>query len=348
MKVVVFGASGNIGTALLRRLDGHDVVAVARRPVSGSAREGITWVSADAASSADLVAITRGADVVVNLAWLMQPSRDPELTWANNIGIAYRLLSAARLNDVPTAVFASSIAAYAPRVDTRPVTESWPTSGDSNAAYAREKAYVERLLDIFEAERPEATVIRIRPAFVFQRSAATEQRRLFAGPLLPGTLLRPGLVPAMPVPRDIALQTVHADDVADATARAIDAGVPGAFNLAADGVLDGAALARLLDARPVPVPARYVRGAMSLAWHARLMPAPPDLFNALMRLPVMSTDRAREELAWRPRHTAQEAVQALLTGMRRGDDGDTPPLDSQTSGPLRSHEFTTGVGSRQG
>jgi UDP-glucose 4-epimerase len=347
MRIVVIGASGNIGTAVLRQLRGtaHEVVAVARRRPDPHREEGARWVRCDAAAD-DLGPVLDGADAVVNLAWLIQPSHRPQVTWENNVGVAERILRAAREQAVPTVVFASSVAAYAPAEGAGESDESHPTHGASPAAYAREKAYVERMLDAFEASTPDCRVVRLRPAFVFQQPAATEQRRLFAGPLVPGRLMRPELLPALPVPRGIRLQTVHADDVADAVVRAVDRDVTGAFNLAADGVLDESGLAAVVDARPVAVPARLFRGAMAAAWHSRAVPAPPDLFDALLALPTMSTRRARTELDWQPTVSAASALQEFLHGLVVGADHPTPPLDASTSGPLRSREFGTGVGGK--
>lgn len=347
MNIVVVGASGNIGTAVLRRLRGtaHRVVAAARRMPDWAASDSVRWVRCDATTD-DVLTVSEGADVIVNLAWLLQPSHRPDVTWANNVGSAERILLAAQDNRVPKLVFASSVAAYSPSPTADSVAEEWPTHGASSAAYAREKAYIERMLDAFEASAPGCAVARMRPAFVFQRAAATEQRRLFAGPLLPGSLLRPDLLPFVPVPRGLRMQTVHADDVADAIVRAIEARAEGAYNLAGSGVLEGEDVAGILDARAVSLPSSAVRGALAAAWHLRAAPAPPALFDALMSLPIMSTRRAQEELGWAPSVSAADALERLISGMRHGTDHPTPPLDAATSGPLRSHEFETGVGSR--
>src|SRR4029453_13243577 len=79
MRVVVTGASGNVGTSLLRALAGDGAVT----SVLGLARrlpeievDKTTWAAADVAAD-DLTGHFRGADVVVHLAWLIQPSHDP-------------------------------------------------------------------------------------------------------------------------------------------------------------------------------------------------------------------------------------------------------------------------------
>lgn len=94
----------------------------------------------------------------------------------------------------------------------------WPTDGPSKTAYNREKSYVERLLDIFEHEHQNTRAVRFRPAFVFERSAAAERRLLYGGPFLPGRLLDPRFVPAVPVPSGFHRQTAYSENLARALA----------------------------------------------------------------------------------------------------------------------------------
>jgi UDP-glucose 4-epimerase len=61
---------------------------------------------------------------------------------------------------------------------------------------------------------------------------------------------------------------------------------------------------------------------------------------------MWDTTRAREQLGWTPRHSAEEALVELLEGMRDGAGGDTPPLEPRAGGPLRIRELLSGVGRR--
>jgi nucleoside-diphosphate-sugar epimerase len=333
MKVVVLGATGNIGTAVVERFledEGvTEVVGVARRTPYGAAAkpyEGrVRWEQADVRDDR-LADVLGGADAVVHLAWMFQPAHRPEITWDANVRGTARVLEAVADAETPCVVVASSIAAYSPAREDAPVEESWPTHGASAAAYAREKAYVERLLDAFESTAAGTRVVRMRPAFVFQRRAASEQRRIFAGPLVPQRLVRPGLIPAVPLPRDLRLQAVHAADVADAIVRSVAVGASGAFNVCADDVVTSDRLAELVNARRLPTSARILRGAMSLGWKARAIPADPRLFDALLRLPVMSNQRARSELSWAPTRSAVSVLEEFLTGVRERAGHDTEPL----------------------
>src|SRR3954471_19721145 len=191
VKVVVVGATGNVGTAVVRALTADDrvseVLGIARRRPEWQPPK-TTFVAADIAED-DLVPHLRGADAVVHLAWLFQPTHSPMVTWqANAVGSA-RGFAAASAAGVGVLVYASSVGAYSPGRG-RTVDESWPTHSIPTAAYGREKAYVERLLDGCERAHPDVRVVRMRPGFIFKRVAATEQRRLFAGPFLPAVPFR--------------------------------------------------------------------------------------------------------------------------------------------------------------
>lgn len=354
MRVVVTGATGNVGTAVVRALRDDPavdaVVGIARRlPGEGAPgadnADDVTYVGADVRDD-DLVAHLTGADAIVHLAWLFQPSHRPVETWRANVLGTERVLRAAVTADVPAIVHASSIGAYAAAPeDGRPVDESWPTHSLPTAAYGREKAYAERLLDVLEREQPHRRVVRLRPAFIFQRAAATEQRRLFAGPFVPNALAGWARPPIIPIPADLRFQTVHADDVADAYRRAVVSDVRGAFNVAAEPVIDADVLGEVLDARVVEAPRRLVRAAVAAAWHLHVVPAEPALFDLFLQLPVMDCGRARRELGWEPRHSARDALRAFLQGMATGTGGPTEPLAPDGVG-RRLHEVATGVGER--
>jgi UDP-glucose 4-epimerase len=350
MRIVVIGATGNVGTSLLRSLSDEpavdSILGVARR-MPGLGFPKTDWARADI-SRDDLVPLLGGADVVVHLAWLIQPGRDEATLRATNVEGSARVFEAAAAAGVPALVYASSVGAYSPGPKDRRVDESWPTDGIKSSFYARHKAEVERLLDRFEREHPSVRVVRLRPALIFKRDAATGVRRLFAGPFLPSPLVRRELIPVIPRTERLVFQAVHSHDVGDAYRLAAVSDARGAFNVAAEPVLDPEELARVLSARPMPVHPGLLRAGAALSYRLHLQPSEPGWLDMGLAVPLMDTTRARTELGWEPRRGADEALRELLAGMRERAGLDTPPLARGTSGPLRVRELLTGVGRRSG
>ena len=349
MRVVVVGATGNVGTSVLHALAGEpavdSVLGVARRMPEMSFPK-TDWASADITRD-ELEPLFRGADDVVHLAWLIQPSRDPEMLRAVNVDGSARVFRAAGEAGVGALVYASSIGAYSAGPKDRRVDESWPTEGIGTSFYSVHKAETERMLDRLEIEFPELRVVRLRKALIFKRDAAEEIRRYFIGPFVPTSVLRPGLIPIVPDVDRLVFQAVHSLDVGEAYRLAIvreDA--RGAYNVAAEPVLDPDELARLFGARKLRLAPRVVRFGAAAAWRARLTPTPEGWVDMGLGVPIMDVSRIRNELGWEPQRTSGEALLELMRGMRERAGADTPPLAPRAGGPMRVRELVSGVGRR--
>jgi len=303
MRVVITGASGNLGSALLRHLTGHpgpagphEIVGVSRRPPTGSVG-GVRWQTADVSDPVGrdrLVDAFAGADAVVHLAWKLQPGWDEPTQRLTNVIGADHVLTAAATAQVPHLVVVSSVGAYSPGPKDHEVGEDWPTDGVPSSVYSRHKVAVERLLDRFGRDHPGTTLTRVRPGLVFQ--------------------------------------AVHADDVAAAIAtllRAGERGAGGAFNVAAGPWLRPADLAGALGGRRIGLPLGVLRGLAQASWRLHLQPTEPGWIDLAASVPLMSTTRIRE-LGWEPQHSSTDALAELLASMRdRDGDPRFPPLGSR-------------------
>jgi nucleoside-diphosphate-sugar epimerase len=338
-RVVVTGASGNVGAGVLRALAAQlpdaEVIGVCRRPpTKGRIYEGVRWHAVDLSSSSaatQLEPAMRGADAVIHLALAVQPVRDERYLYQANVLGTQAVLDAMASAGVQQLIYASSLGIYAPGA-VEPVTESWPDTGQATSIYSRHKVMAERLLDHFVLDHPDVAVARFRPTVVVQRQAAWLIRSLYLGPFIPRAalkLLRRRLLPLVPLPAGIKLQFVHSDDVGDAVIRLMQRRARGSFNIAAD-VLDSRAIAALVGARPVEVNPHVVRRVVVGLSRARLIALTPGWFDVATNTPLMDTSKARDELGWHPMRTSTESALELIDGLAAGVVGTSAAMGSNT------------------
>ena len=325
MRIAITGASGNVGSALVRRLqrDGHELVGIVRRPPED---DGVEWYAADLTSDTSdevLREAFAGADAVVHLAWGFQPTHRVSYLEALGVGGTRRVVRTAVERRVPHMVHQSSIGAYSPRRDSAAVTEDHPTHGIPSSPYSRHKVAAERILDDVEREQDSTTITRMRPGIIGQRQAGSALLRYGVPLLVPARLVR--AVPVLPLDRDIVVPLVHADDVAEAIAASLEARVSGPFNLAA-GTVGVDDIADALGARHVHVPAGVLRAAVSAGWHLRLQQVDPGWLDLARLVPALDTTRAARELGWVPRRAARQVLDEVVEGLASADAGDTPVL----------------------
>jgi UDP-glucose 4-epimerase len=345
LTVAVTGTTGNVGTALLRALASAGVAEVRglarRQPPDTAPYTGVRWFAADLGepeSAPVLAEFLAGADVVVHLAWALQPGREPERLRRVNVDGTERVLDAAAVAGVPHVLHMSSLGVYSAGPPDRRIAEDWPTEGVPSSQYSRDKVAAEKLVREFQAAHPEVTVSVTRPTLVLQPDAASEIGRYFLGDvlltaarLLPGPIAR--VVP-LPLPGDLHLSFVHADDVAQALVRIMDRRAPGVFNLATDPALDADALARALGTFRVPTPAFVLRAALEAAFRAHLVPTEPGWLDLARGVPLLEWARARTVLGWTPRRRGPDVLREFVAALGRGEGSDSPLLQP-AGGPRR-------------
>lgn len=349
LRVVVTGASGNVGTGVLRalaaRVPDAQVVGVCRRPpASGRGYDWVRWYAIDLSApnaAALLETVMRSADVVIHLALSVQPVRDVDYLYRANVLGSKAVFDAVIAARVPQVIYASSLSVYAPGLGA-PVTETWPVSGQPTSTYSRHKVIVEQLLDSLVAEHPAMVVARFRPTVVVQREAASLFRALYLGSHIPSALiklLRAEVLPLLPLPDGLRLQFVHADDVGEAVVRLMLNHAHGSFNIAAD-VLDDRAMAALIGARPISVDPRWMRRAVLFLSHIGAVAITPGWYDVATKSPLMDTSKALRELGWTPRWSSEKSAQELIDGLAEGAVGATAATGSQERGRMTKIQST--------
>jgi nucleoside-diphosphate-sugar epimerase len=322
LTVAVTGPTGTFGFALVPLLQRDDRIArligIARRPFD-PIEHGWTKMEyrrGDVRDPRMLERAFRDVDVVVHLAFMIIGNAPPRTIRDINIEGTLNTFRAAAKANAKRFVYASSVAAYGFHPD-NPVgmTEDWPTRPAKRLFYAREKAELEHLLTEEAAARPGLGLFLLRPPVVLGPHAVGA--KAVPGPLvLVGTRLAVGLLKLrLPLPAfvpDIGVQFVHEDDVGQAFLLCIlAAGPPGAYNIAGDGVMTGADIARELGLVALPIPAGLVQAAARALIRSPL-PRQAEWLEAATQPTIVDTTKAKRQLGWQPRYTSAEALRDTL------------------------------------
>jgi UDP-glucose 4-epimerase len=337
MRVAITGASGNIGTALLRRLsadpDPYEAIGIARRiPDGGPPYSDVSWHSVDLAepdAATNLGAAFTGVDVVVHLAWGFQPSHNVDYLYRLGVGGTVSVVKAAQAAGVRHLIHMSSVGAYSPAPRQR-VDESAARDGIQTLAYSKHKAEAERLLDAYEARpgTPTMVISRLRPGFVLQPDAASALLRYGLPGYVPAKIL--ALLPILPLDRKLSIPVVHSDDLADAIVRVIQRRAAGAFNFAGEPPLTRDDIASALGARPVQLPAKVLSTLAGIGWRTRLQALDPGWIDLAFSVPLLDTTRARTELAWSPAIDTRAALSMTLDAMKNRQGMHSPVLRARS------------------
>ncbi len=322
LTVAVTGPTGTFGVALMPLLQEDEkvtrVIGIARRPFD-PAEHGWTKMEYRRGDVRDPAALEEGfagADVVVHLAFLII-SGSKETTQAINVEGTLNAFRAAAEAGARRFVYASSIAAYGFHRDNPiGITEEWPTRPADRLFYAQEKAELERLLHEEAELHPETDLYLIRPPIVLGPDAVGAKAQLSPGlvqvlQLVHSGIRRLRIVPAV-VP-DLPVQLIHQDDVAEALRLCVvAAGPPGAYNIAADDVVNGVDVLRELGFLPLAIPGKPVAAVARAISTLSFLPSGMQWVEALSHPAVMDTTKARAELGWSPKHSAIESLRATL------------------------------------
>lgn len=324
LTVAVTGPTGEIGRSLVAALERsrevESILGMARRPFDPASRgwRKVTYRRGNVLNRRTVMQLVRDADVVVHLAFMIvggaRESSRVNLDGSRNVFEACMRAGTARL------VYASSVAAYGFHPDNpQPLTEDAPARGTAAHYYSAQKAAVEQLLARTLARSRTAAYV-FRPCIVAGPDAPALIDNLpytLISSRLPQRLLHlldgvPMLKPVLPDP-GVPFQLVHHDDVARAMRAAVlGRGLPGVYNLAGPGELSVKALAQELGWYSIPVPELAVDVASHVVSRLSFLPAQAQWIAALREPVLMSTAKARRELAWRPRHDALHTLRETV------------------------------------
>ncbi len=302
--VAVTGASGYIGTRLVRRLletrGIERIVGVDLLP-STIEDERYTHVQQDMTEPLDDA--FAGAEAVVHLAFVLRQLRKRAEGRRINVGGAGNVLRACANAGVGRIVLMSSATVYGPRRDNPPaLTEDAPLRPPKGFAYAEDKAACEALFRTFAEEHPEACVSILRGCVVMGPNAANFITAALDKPLLIGVR-----------GNDPQMQFVHEDDLTELLLRFTTQWHPGVYNVAGAGSVRWGEAVSLAGKRLVRLPGPLASALAELAWRTHLQSDSPSAGLGFIRWPwTVNTGKLGRETGYVYRHTSREALEAYL------------------------------------
>jgi nucleoside-diphosphate-sugar epimerase len=325
----VTGPTGDLGIALVDALERSrkvkKIVGMSRRPFDPRDQgwKKTEYRQGDVQDKASVRDAVKGADVVVHLAFAILSASDA--TRAINIDGSRNVFEAAVQTGAERICYASSVAAYGFHDDNPDwLTEDIEPRGTREHFYSQQKAEVESVLahTLLRTSTTHAWVF--RPCIVAGPKAQTllEEMPYFRiGEQLPDAVSNllssmPILKPVLPDP-GTPFQLVHEDDVASAFVAGVHGrGSPGPYNLAGNGKLTFSDLADALGWYTVPLPAAAVATSADLVARIPNLPAIVAWVHSVRKPVLMKTDRAKNELGWKPEHTSRGTLKDLVAAFR--------------------------------
>jgi nucleoside-diphosphate-sugar epimerase len=212
-----------------------------------------------------------GVDVLVHLAFIMDPIQDEALMRDVNVNGSHNALEAAAAAGVRKIVYTSSATVYGAHPDNEvPLTEESPLRANLDFSYPAHKLEIEYLVRDFRERHPEIAFTLFRPAIVFGAHVDNAWSHVMEMPLLP---LAEGHHPPM--------QFVHEDDVADALAFAVHRDLDGAYNVAPDGWMEGDEVLAMVGRRRLDLPEPKLYRLADRLWRLGLAEAPAGIVHYL-------------------------------------------------------------------
>lgn len=309
-KVLITGGAGYLGAKLVRRLSESGrfdlIVADIRSAPPVPELPGMSYHRADVREPVMAGLIERERPgVVVHLAAIVEPPRDAPPGFARSVDVegTRNVLDACERAGTGRIVVTSSGAAYGYHADNPAwLSETDPLRGNDAFEYARNKRLVEEML----AERraaggatPEQVIFRI--GTILGEGVRNQITSLFDRPWLPG--VRGG---------DDRFVFIWDEDVVSCLERAIDGPVTGIFNVAGDGALPMAELARRMGKRHVRLPAGLIRAVLTAARPLGLTRHGPEQVEFLRYRPVLDNARLKSEFGFTPSKTSSEVFDFFL------------------------------------
>ncbi|WP_127104734.1 SDR family oxidoreductase [Pararhodobacter zhoushanensis] len=289
-RILITGAAGNVGRALIAGLGGHEVLATDVAP--GYERMDVTGDD-----PARVIAAVR-PEVVVHLASIVTPPKGStrDFEWRVDVQGTRNVLDACVAQGVRRLVVTSSGAAYGYHADNPvPLRETDPLRGNVEFAYADHKRQVEEMLAEARVNHPALEQVVLRIGTVLGEGVENQITALF----------RRKRVLAV-AGSGSPFVFIWTQDLARILIRAATEGPAGVFNVAGDGAMSVQDLAAAMGKPLLVLPAWALKLALGVARPLGLSRYGPEQVRFLQYRPVLDNTALKERFGYTPDLTSAQ------------------------------------------
>ena len=304
-RIAVTGASGYVGTVLIRELverkDVDSILAIDVREPRQDLGGKVSFVRQDVSEPFPGLFAEHEIDTVVHLAYLLRQGRNREANRRVNVGGTRNTIEACRRGDVERIVYLSSTSVYGAHPDNpQALTEQMPARPVAGFQYSEDKLASEGLLDEYASETTGAGVCILRCCPIMGANADNFIANAFDKPFLVA------VSDASP-----PMQLIHEEDMVRCMTLATMGETEGLYNLAGTGAISWDDMAATRGRRVVSLPAWLLYPLTQLTWSLRLQSDSPAMGLDMIRYPwSASTEKIEREMGFRSRYSSSDAWKA--------------------------------------
>lgn len=312
--MLITGSAGFLGEATLDCVTAADestlAICMDTRQTNGPLGETRRFISItrDIREPLDSLFADYSFDTVIHLAFMLRPPRDIDVARKVNVDATNRLLKACAKSGVRQIVYLSSATVYGAHPEyERPYTEADIPHPVEGFSYSEHKVEAENLLLRYAEEHPGCAVSILRGCIIMAPGANNFITDSLGMRFLP-----------VPSGTNPAMQFLHIKDYASAIDAVLRQRARGIYNIAGSGTMTWRETVEAAGGTPIPAPPQALNGIINLTWKFGLQQRSPGSGMALIRYPwLVSTQKIKDELGWRPEHSSHDAVKAWTDGRKK-------------------------------
>lgn len=315
MKIFVTGISGYIGQSFLKIYKsnykrGYEIRGVDIKELPSDLKDSVDFKIMDITSQ-DVQEFMKGSDVVVHMAFVLNPPKNREAARKVNIDGTRNILKSAKSVGAKQVIVLTSASTYGAHPD-NPLfmKEDHPLRGDLNFGfwYSEDKTVQDRITQIFAKENPDIKVCIVRPAIVFGENVNNFISQGFFNPPVVGIFHK-----------NIPFQFIYEMDVARAIWIMIKQSASGIFNLSGDGVVTMKRGAEIMGKPIMYIPPLLHRPMYEIMIRTKILdPLTPFAAIDFFKYPwTLDTTRASEELKFFPQESSESAFKKAWESFKR-------------------------------